>query len=94
MHMPDFAAKRCIVLIKFLRKREGRNSQPSAACIDSQSVKTTSIGGIKGYDGGKKVNGRKRHILVDTLGFLLTVVVHAADIQDNLLSVDLLADHP
>ncbi len=51
--------------------------------MDSQSVKTTSVGGIKGYDGGKKVVGRKRHILVDTLGFIMTVVVHAADIQDR-----------
>lgn len=70
-------------LRKYLRKLEGKDSQPSAAAMDSQTVKTTSVGGIRGYDGGKKVNGRKRHILVDTLGLLLTVVVHAANIQDR-----------
>jgi putative transposase len=47
--------------------------------MDSQSVKITSVGGIRGYDGGKKVSGRKRHILVDTLGLLLTMTVHAAN---------------
>jgi putative transposase len=67
----------------FLRKRVGKESQPSAGILDSQSVKTTSTGGSRGYDGGKKINGRKRHILVDTLGLLLAVVVHAANIQDR-----------
>lgn len=65
------------------RQRCGRNAQPSAAILDSQSTKTTEAGGVRGYDAGKKVNGRKRHILVDTLGNLLEVVVHAADIQDR-----------
>ncbi len=50
---------------------------------DSQSVKTTEQGGLRGYDGGKKVNGRKRHIIVDTIGLLLAIVVHAASIQDR-----------
>jgi putative transposase len=50
-----------------LRCREGRNTSPSAAIIDSQSAKTTEVGGPKGFDAGKKINGRKRHIVVDTL---------------------------
>lgn len=65
-----------------LRVREGRKKSPSAAIIDSQTVKTTEVGGVRGYDAGKKINGRKRHIVVDTLGLLLAVVVHGADIQD------------
>jgi putative transposase len=51
--------------------------------IDSQSVKTTESGGIRGYDAGKKIKGRKRHILTDTCGYLVHAVVHAADIQDR-----------
>jgi putative transposase len=65
------------------RRKEGRCPHPSAAIIDSQSVKTTEVGGERGYDAGKKVNGRKRHILVDTSGHLLKAVVHRADIQDR-----------
>lgn len=65
------------------REKEGREAEPSAGIIDSQSVKTTEVGGERGYDAGKKINGRKRHIIVDTPGNLLEVVVHAADIQDR-----------
>jgi putative transposase len=66
-----------------LRGLEDRNRHPSAGIIDSQSVKTTDRGGNHGFDSAKKVNGRKRHILVDTLGVLLAGVVTAANVQDR-----------
>ena len=70
-------------LWEHVRLVEGRNRQPSAAIIDSQSVKSTESSDERGDDAGKQVNGRKRHILVDTIGLLLQVMVLPANIQDR-----------
>ena len=74
------------------RERQGKNPEPSAACIDSQSVKTATQGIDVGYDGGKKVDGRKRHIMVDTLGLILVVFVTAANFSERTGLKHLLLD--
>jgi transposase len=79
-------------LVARARQRLGRHPTPSAGIIDSQSVLTTESGGPRGIDAGKRIKGRKRHIVTDTQGFLLAVRVHEAHIQDPHGAVALLQD--
>ena len=80
-----------LALVRRARNAMGRNAVPTAAVIDSQSVKTTESGGPRGFDAAKKVRGRKRHLVTDTQGLPLALLVHAANVQDNHGAVPLLA---
>ncbi len=73
-----------------VRQRQGREPSPSLGILDAQSVKTTMLGGVRGFDGNKRVKGRKRHIIVDTLGLIMGVFVCAADRAESEITLPLL----
>jgi putative transposase len=79
-------------LVEKIRLKKGKNLSPSLGLLDSQSVKTQSMTIEKGYDGNKKINGRKRHIVTDTLGLIIAIVVHNADIQDRIGAREVISD--
>jgi putative transposase len=70
-----------------VRIMEGREPTPSAGSVDSQTIKVTELSGERGYDGGKKINGRKRHVFVDVMGFVLAVIITAANIDDGVAAL-------
>ena len=88
----DYGRKSMMPLLKKIRAKAKRKARPSYGIVDSQSVKTTSASDERGFDGGKKVKGRKRHITTDIMGNLLSVKVHAANIHDTVAGVDVFKD--
>ncbi len=79
----DVAVEYTRTLRSDVRRKKGRHKHPTAGSLDSQSVKTTAVASWRGFDAGKKINGCKRHILVDTLGLIITLTVTVASMQDR-----------